>query len=134
MFKPCHIFTDLHVLMMNARQHQTTLDASFTSQCHVAPFSQQGLIDYLVKLVVLEDEAFNLLNKPAFRQLLLYLHPMLASKDIPHCTKICEEVLTCAVHAESNINAKLQVHPTFICHVKSSPLLQGCQGANLLHV
>ena len=125
---------DLHVLMMNARQRQTTLDASFTSQCRVAPFSQQGLIDYLVELVVSEDEAFNLLDKPAFHQLLLYLRPTLASKDIPHRTKIREEVLTCAVHAESNIKAKLQVRSTFVCHVKSSPLLQGCGGANLLHV
>ena len=125
---------DLHVLMMNARQRQTTLDASFTSQCHVAPFSQQGLIDYLVELVVTEDEAFHLLDKPAFCQLLLYLRPTLTSKDIPHRTKIREEVLTRAVHAEFNIKEKLQVRLTFVCHAKSSPLLLGCGGANLLHV
>src|SRR6266705_4591843 len=104
--------------MITASQHQATLDGSFTRQPRVAPFSSQGLIDHLVELVVSEDEAFHLLDKPAFRQLLHYLRPTLASRDIPHHTKIREEVLHRAVKAESNLKATLQVRSTFSFRVK----------------
>ena len=95
--------------MTTPSQHQTTLDGSFTRQPHVAPFSSQGMVDHLVQLIVTEDEAFYLLEKPAFWQLLLYLRPTLTDRDIPHCTKIREEVLTCSVQAKSNVKATLQV-------------------------
>src|SRR5437899_8670023 len=98
--------------MMTPSQCQTTLDGSFTCQPCVAPFSSQGMVDHLVQLIVTEDEAFYLLKKPAFWQLLLYLWPTLTDRDIPHRTKIHEEVLTCAVQAKSNIKATLQVCST----------------------
>ena len=95
--------------MTTPSQRQTTLDGSFTRQPCVAPFSSQGMVDHLVQLIVTEDEAFYLLEKPAFRQLLLYLQPTLTDRDIPHCTKIREEVLTRSVQAKSNVKATLQV-------------------------
>ena len=81
------------MLTMTASQRQTTLDGVFTSQQRVAPFSTRGLINHLVELVVSEDDAFLLLDKPAFRQLIQYLRPSLSQQDIPHRTKIREEVL-----------------------------------------
>jgi hypothetical protein len=107
--------------MITASQRQATLDGSFTRQPRsprIAPFSSRGLIDHLVELVVSEDEAFNLVEKPAFRQLLHYLRPGLASSDIPHRTKLREEVLQRAVQAESNLKARLQVCLTFSFRVK----------------
>jgi hypothetical protein len=59
-----------------------------TSQPHIAPFSTRGLLDYLVELIVSEDDVFYLLDKPAFQQLIHYLHPTLTLKDIPHRTKM----------------------------------------------
>src|SRR5712691_7884099 len=100
------------MLMITASQRQATLDGSFTRQPCIAPFSSRGLIDHLVKLVLSEDEVFTLLEKPAFRHLLHYLHPGLASSDMPHRTKIHKEVLQCAVQAESNLKATLQVCST----------------------
>jgi hypothetical protein len=61
---------------------------------------------------------FNLLEKLAFQQLLHYLCPGLTSSDIPHYTRTCEEVLQCAVQAESSLKAMLQVCPTFTFYVK----------------
>jgi len=74
----------------------------------------------LVELIVSEDNAFYLLNKPVFRQLIHYLWPSLAIKDIPHRTKIREEVLARAVLAKTKLKETLQVcyTYTFVCHVK----------------
>jgi len=94
---------------MTPSQRQTTLNGSLTHQPCVPPFTSKGLIDYLVQLVVTKDEAFLLLDKPAFRDLLTFLHPALNDRDIPHRTKIREETLKCAVQGESNVKASLQV-------------------------
>ena len=90
----------------------------FSNQPHVVPFSTRGLIDYLVELIISEDDAFYLLDKPMFQPLLHFLWPALAMKDIPHRTKICEEVLACAAQAKMKVKAMLQVHDTFVCQVK----------------
>ena len=46
-------------------QCQTTLKASISHQPCVPPFSTQGLIDYIIELVISEDDAFQLLDRPA---------------------------------------------------------------------
>jgi len=78
----------------------------------------QGLMDHLVELIVSEDDAFLLLNKPVFRHLLHYLCPSLCLNDIPHHTKVHGEVLVRAVEAKSKVKAALQVRLMFVCHVK----------------
>ena len=82
---------------MTASNHQSTLDRVVTSQPHVAPFSMQGLVKHVVELIVSEDNAFYLLDRSMFHWLLHYLWPTLIMIDIPHCTKIHEEVLACTV-------------------------------------
>jgi len=109
---------------MTASQRQTTLD-TFTTQKAAAPFSTRGLKDHLVQLIVTEDEAFHLLDKPAFRQLIHYLRPTLPDKEIPHRTKIREEVLARAVEAESKLKASLQVRGTFSLPCDVLTMLQG---------
>ena len=112
------------MLMMTSSQRQTTLD-SFTTQKAAAPFSTQGLKDHLVQLIVTEDKAFHLLDKPVFRQLIHYLCPTLPNKEIPHRTKIREEVLIRTVEAEYKLKASLQVRRTFSLPCDVLTMLQG---------
>jgi len=90
------------------------------SQPRIAPFSMRGFVDHLVELIVSKNDAFYLLDKPAFHQLIHYLRPSLTIKDIPHRTKIREEVLARAVLAKMKPKETLQVRYTytFVCHVK----------------
>ena len=103
---------------MDCSERQTTLDATVSLQPRVPLFTSQGLIDHLVELIVSEDEAFNLLEKEAFRRLIIYLRPTLTDCDIPHRTKICEEVITRMVEGESNLKAALEVCSMYTCHDK----------------
>ena len=84
-----------------------------SSQPCVPLFSIRGLVDHMVELIVSKDKAFYLLDKPTFCWLIHYLHPSLSMKDIPHRTKIHEEVLVCAGQAKSKVKAMLQVRNTF---------------------
>jgi len=104
------------MLMITSSQRQTTLDGTFPTQQCVAPFSKQGLINHLVKLIVTEDEAFQLLDKPVFQHLLYYLHPTLPKGGIPHRMKIYDEILAHTVQAKAKVKAILQVCLTFACH------------------
>ena len=106
------------MLMMTSSNRQSTLDGILTSQPCVAPFLTQGLVDHVVELIISEDDAFYLLDKPAFRKLLHYLRPNLTIKDIPHRTKIHEEVLAHAVQAKSKLKEILQVRYAFVCYMK----------------
>ena len=76
---------------------------------HRAPvFTTAGLLDYLIELIVAEDEAFLLLDKGAFRRLLIYTRPGLSDKDIPHRNKVREEILQRSKVVESRIHERLQ--------------------------
>jgi len=124
------------MLMITSSQYQTTLDGTFPTQQYIAPFSKWGLINHLVKLVVTEDEAFQLLDKPMFQCLLYYLHPTLPKGGIPHCTKIHDKMLACTVQAKAKVKAILQVCLTFACHDlwEVLTILQGGWGGNLLYI
>ena len=106
------------MLMMTASNCQSTLDGMVMSQPHVAPFLTWGLVEHMVELIVSEDNAFYLLDKSAFHQLIHYLWPTLTIKDIPHCTRIREEVLACTVQAKSKLKETLQVRYVFVCYMK----------------
>ncbi|KAF8465779.1 hypothetical protein DFH94DRAFT_698702 [Russula ochroleuca] len=67
---------------------QGTLDSIITNQPHSLPFTQAGLLDYIIELVVSVDNVFQLVDRHPFRQLLMYIHPSLEDKDIPHRTKL----------------------------------------------
>jgi hypothetical protein len=123
------------MLTTTASNRQTTLDGVVTSQPRVAPFSTRGLIDHLVQLVVSEDDAFYLLDKSAFRQLIHYLRPTLSTKEIPHRTKIREEILARAAQAKSKLKATLQVRHVFCLLLsKILTMLQGCRGGDIFHL
>jgi hypothetical protein len=83
--------------------NQTTLDHAIVREQRVPTFTTAGLLDYIVELIVAEDEAFLLVDKGAFRRLLTYTRPGLSDKDIPHRDKVREEILRRAKMVESRI-------------------------------
>jgi hypothetical protein len=64
-------------------------------------------MDYIVELIVSEDEAIQLVDKGPFRRLLQYLRPSLSENDIPHCTKTRQEILDRARLVVERIKDKL---------------------------
>ncbi|KAG1824515.1 uncharacterized protein BJ212DRAFT_1295664 [Suillus subaureus] len=70
---------------------QRMLDGSLATK--IPEFTKSGLMDYIVELIVSEDEAFQLINKGPFRRLLQYLQPSLSDRDIPHRTKTHNKIL-----------------------------------------
>ncbi|KAF8691107.1 Encoded by, partial [Rhizoctonia solani] len=52
-------------------------------------FTLDGFIDHLVRWVVVDDQAFNLLDVPEFRDLMLYVgHGRIKDSDLPHRNKL----------------------------------------------
>src|ERR1700721_250748 len=60
--------------MLYPRKRQSPLAGSIEIQPHVPPFMTQGLLDYVIELVVLEDKALQLINKGSFCHLLRVCH------------------------------------------------------------
>lgn len=67
------------------------------------------MLEYIIELIVVEDEAFQIVDKGAFRRLLTYLRPNLAIRDIPHRTKVRDEIMARTDVAVRVIKAKLAV-------------------------
>jgi hypothetical protein len=95
--------------MLYPRKRQLTLDSSIEVQPRMPPFTTQGLLDYVIELVVLEDKALQLIDKGSFRRLLTYLRPTLSERDVPHRNKLHKEILLRAETAEARVKAALQV-------------------------
>ncbi|KAG1819093.1 uncharacterized protein BJ212DRAFT_1204270, partial [Suillus subaureus] len=60
-------------------------------------FTKAGLLEYIMELIVTKDKALQLIDKPAFHNLLHYVHPALAESDMPHHMKLMETVKVRAV-------------------------------------
>jgi hypothetical protein len=83
--------------------NQKTLDSAVVKE-HCAPaFTTTGLLDYIVELIVAEDEAFQFMDKGTFRRLLTYTRPGLSEKDIPHHHKVWDEIVHRAKIVESQV-------------------------------
>ncbi|KAF8263686.1 hypothetical protein EI94DRAFT_1703818 [Lactarius quietus] len=96
----------------------------------------RGLMDYIVKLIICEVEAFLLVERDSFHSILKFCHPSLLDRDIPHCHTICTEIVQCAVIAEESVHEKLKNIPSRISFTfdawTSAPGDQGeAQGYNL---
>jgi hypothetical protein len=88
---------------------QASLDDVVTREQKPPVFTSDGLLDYIVEMIVCEDEAFQLIEKGAFCRLLQYCRPSLGTKDIPYRQKIRQEIVDRARVAEIKIKEKLQV-------------------------
>ncbi|KAF5320223.1 hypothetical protein D9758_017607 [Tetrapyrgos nigripes] len=58
----------------------------------VAPFSLEGMLEYIIELFPDADEAVLLIDQASFRRLILYLWPKLSEKDIPHRTTLTKAI------------------------------------------
>ena len=74
----------------NATLKQGNLD-SFMQR--MPTWTKQGLMEHIVQFVVADDQSFLVLEKPSFRNLLRYLRPNMKDSDIPHRTKLREEIM-----------------------------------------
>jgi hypothetical protein len=63
---------------------QGTLDSMVTREARMPNFTTKGLLDFVIELVVSEDNAFRLIDKGPFRRLLRYCRPSLRDTDVPH--------------------------------------------------
>jgi hypothetical protein len=97
---------------------QTTLDASLVSR--PLAFTKDSLLEYIMELIVTEDEAIQLIDKPAFRHLLQYARPSLTEKDIPHRTKLTDTIKARAISIVQTIKERLAV--CFSDYIVTSPL------------
>ena len=91
------------------------------------PFSMDGLVDYLVELVVYEDKvnlpdsrsiwtlltniikAFQLVDKGPFHHILMYLRPSLSDKDIPHRQTLHNRIINKANLSKAWLKKVLEV-------------------------
>lgn len=86
---------------------QMTLDASLVLR--PPAFTKDGLLEYIMELIVTKDEAIQLIDKPAFQYLLQYARPSLTEKDIPHRTKLTDTIKARATSIVQTIKEHLVV-------------------------
>ncbi|KAF8256624.1 hypothetical protein EI94DRAFT_1710730 [Lactarius quietus] len=55
-------------------------------------WSKVGLMEYIIELVVVDDQAISLVDRAAFHRLLLFQHPTLMDHDIPHCSSVVKAI------------------------------------------
>ncbi|KAF5371872.1 hypothetical protein D9615_009521 [Tricholomella constricta] len=70
-----------------------------------------GMLDYMIELIVREDEAFQSIDEGSFRQLLKFMRPSLQETDIPHCTKLHQEIVRRAYDIEQRVCNQLKDIP-----------------------
>ncbi|KAL0958654.1 hypothetical protein HGRIS_014979 [Hohenbuehelia grisea] len=95
----------------DTEQTQSTLDSSIVREARAPPFTTQGLLDHIVEMIVVEDEAFLLVERQTFRRTLKFCRPGLADKDIPHRNTVRAEILRRAKIAEERIKEHLKKIP-----------------------
>ncbi|KAH9030064.1 hypothetical protein EDB84DRAFT_1439189, partial [Lactarius hengduanensis] len=75
-------------------QEQGTLEG--WTAVKVPQWSKEGLMEHIVELVVVDDQAFALVERAAFRRLVKFLRPGIKDSDIPHRASVAR-----AVHAKA---------------------------------
>ncbi|KAF5370479.1 hypothetical protein D9615_009743 [Tricholomella constricta] len=87
---------------------QGTLDGIVSRQPRMPAFTSAGMLDYVIELIVREDEALQLIDRGSFRRLLKFMRPSLQEKDIPHRTKLRQEIIRRAHDVEQRVRDRLK--------------------------
>ncbi|KAJ6540774.1 hypothetical protein B0H19DRAFT_1078173 [Mycena capillaripes] len=82
---------------------QGTLDCLVVSTPRLPVFTPEGLPDFLIELIVTQDEAFMLIEAPSLRRLLQYLKPTLKDSDIPTRKTLRTHILARAKEVELDL-------------------------------
>jgi hypothetical protein len=100
-----------HALLkgFDSDRSQGSLDSIITREPKRPHFTTRGLLDYIVQLIVCEDEAFRLIDQGTFRQMLKYCRPNLTDKDIPHRNTVQAEIMHRAHVTEENVRKTVKV-------------------------
>ncbi|KAH9023204.1 hypothetical protein EDB84DRAFT_1441037 [Lactarius hengduanensis] len=83
-------------------QEQGTLEG--WSAVKVPQWTKDGLREHIVELVVVNDQAFSLVDCPVFRRLLTFQRPGTKDSDIPHRTSIAKAVHEKALKVKDILN------------------------------
>ncbi|KAH9168616.1 hypothetical protein EDB89DRAFT_1909195 [Lactarius sanguifluus] len=67
----------------------------------IPTWSKQGLMEHVIQFVVEDNQLFLVVEKLSFCNMLRYLHPNMKDLDIPHRTKLQDEVLGATCSADS---------------------------------
>ncbi|KAF8270572.1 hypothetical protein EI94DRAFT_1798065 [Lactarius quietus] len=112
-----------HCKAFGVEPHPHTLfrsptESSMERCCHLRGqgpiFTSAGVMDYIIKLVILEDEAFCLVDRSSFHQLLKFCRPLLLEQDIPHRHALHVEILRHAEIAKCRVRDNLKKVPSKI--------------------
>ena len=110
---------------------QTSLDSIITREVKSPAFTNAGLMDHIVELIIREDEvsndctillyvslippqAFCLVDHDSFRLLLRFCRPSLSERDIPHRQTLRAEILRRAGIVEGRVRETLKNVPSKI--------------------
>ena len=121
-------FPFINLIMFLHPSSQTTLDASLVPK--IPHYTKTGLLEHIIELIVSEDEvytffflfshaeylctsqAIRLVDRKPFRHLLLFMRPQTPEHDIPHRSKVTDEIVKRAEEAVALITSKLKVGTT----------------------
>ncbi|KAH9007904.1 hypothetical protein EDB84DRAFT_1447253, partial [Lactarius hengduanensis] len=93
----CHmIVTHPHAIGSDDNDQNTTLTQVNLDDFmqRIPTWTKQGLMEHVIQFVVEDDQSFLVVEKPSFRNMLRYLRPNMKDSDIPHRTKLWDEVVS----------------------------------------
>ncbi|KAF8887636.1 hypothetical protein CPB84DRAFT_1849810 [Gymnopilus junonius] len=89
---------------------QTHLDGFVQATLNVK-WSKEGLLEHILDFIISGDQSFHVVEEKPFRKLLKYQHPATQESDIPHHTKIQEEVIEKANLAIQRLKEEFKIVP-----------------------
>ncbi|KAJ7488681.1 hypothetical protein B0H11DRAFT_1912832 [Mycena galericulata] len=87
---------------------QGSLDGIVIYEPRTPPFTVAGHRDYIIEMIVTQDEALSLVERPSFIRLIKYLRPGIKDSDIPTRNTIKKDILQHAKRVEEELRDKFK--------------------------
>ncbi|KAF7333887.1 hypothetical protein MSAN_02401300 [Mycena sanguinolenta] len=91
-----------------SKEVQGTLDGIVATKPRPPVFTSEGLRDFLIEMIVTQDEALSIVERPSFRRLLQYCRPSITETDIPTRRTIRKYVLQLAKDVQAKLFDEFQ--------------------------
>ncbi|KAF7372957.1 hypothetical protein MSAN_00502900 [Mycena sanguinolenta] len=91
-----------------SKEVQGTLDGVVVAKPRPPVFTSEGLRDFLIEMIVTQDEALSIVERPSFRRLLQYCRPSITETDIPTRRTIRKYVLQLAKDVQAKLFDEFQ--------------------------
>ncbi|KAG9018943.1 hypothetical protein FRB90_008137, partial [Tulasnella sp. 427] len=85
--------------------------ASSAQEPEKEPFTMDGFIQRLLRWIVVDDQSIRVLECPEFRDLLTYVSDHLDDEDIPHRTKLTNEIISLYQKKQEEMYRELKAAP-----------------------